>query len=43
MIVVHDYNAWPGARIAVDRFRNRETPVAVPMPDKAGSIVLIKK
>lgn len=43
MIVVHDYNAWPGARIAVDRFRSREPAVAVPMPDKAGSIVLIKK
>jgi O-methyltransferase len=42
MIVVHDYNAWPGARIAVDRFRQREKVVAVPMPDKCGSIILIK-
>lgn len=42
MIVVHDYNAWPGARLAVDTFRQREKIVAVPMPDKAGSIVLLK-
>jgi O-methyltransferase len=42
MIVVHDYNAWPGARIAVDRFRQSQTVVAVPMPDKCGSVVLVK-
>jgi O-methyltransferase len=42
MIVVHDYNAWPGARIAVDRFRQCEKVAAVPMPDKSGSIVLVK-
>ncbi len=42
MVVVHDYNAWPGARIAVDSFRQRQTITAVPMPDKAGSIVLVK-
>ena len=42
IIVVHDYNAWPGARIAVDQFRRREQFVAVPMPDKSGSIVLVK-
>ena len=42
MIVVHDYNGWPGARIAVDRFRQQEKVVAVPMPDKSGSIVLVK-
>jgi O-methyltransferase len=42
IIVVHDYNAWPGARAAVDAFRRRTTVVAVPMPDKSGSIVLRK-
>lgn len=41
-IVIHDYNAWPGARLAVDRFREVHGPVAVPMPDKSGSIVLAK-
>ena len=43
MIVVHDYNAWPGARIAVDHFRQCQDAAAVPMPDKAGSIVLVKR
>ncbi len=42
MIVVHDYNGWPGARTAVDRFRQQEYVVAIPMPDKSGSIVLAK-
>lgn len=42
MIVVHDYNAWPGARAAVDEFRQRTPVVAIPMPDKSGSIVLRK-
>jgi len=41
-VVVHDYNAWPGARIAVDEFRVRQAVAAVPMPDKSGSIVLAK-
>jgi O-methyltransferase len=43
IIVVHDYNGWPGARIAVDHFRSTHAVVAVPMPDKSGSIVLIKQ
>jgi len=43
IVVVHDYNAWPGARIAVDRFRQCHRLVAVPMPDKCGSIVLMKE
>lgn len=42
MIVVHDYNAWPGARTAVDAFRQRTRVVAIPMPDKSGSVVLRK-
>ncbi len=41
-LVVHDYNAWPGVRIAVDDFRRRQAVAAVPMPDKSGSIVLAK-
>jgi O-methyltransferase len=42
VIVVHDYNAWPGARRAVDEFfaSKREVPVA--MPDKSGSAVIVK-
>lgn len=41
-VVVHDYNAWPGARLAVDKFRAAQSVHAVPMPDKSGSIVLAK-
>ena len=41
-IVVHDYNSWPGARLAVDRFLVDHRAAAIPMPDKSGSIVLHK-
>jgi len=41
-IVAHDYNAWPGVRLAVDRFRASEPVTAVPLADKSGSIVLAK-
>jgi len=41
-IVVHDYNAWPGPHLAVDRFLAGNRAVAIPMPDKSGSIVLGK-
>jgi O-methyltransferase len=41
-LVVHDYNAWPGVRIAVDDLRRNHAVAAVPMPDKSGSIVLAK-
>ena len=39
-IVVHDYNAWPGARKATDDFLAGRPEVAVPMPDKSGSAVI---
>ncbi len=42
IIVVHDYNAWPGARVAVDDFLKRRQVIGIPMPDKAGSYVLRK-
>lgn len=41
-VVVHDYNAWPGARLAVDRFLDGHRVASVPMPDKSGSVVLVK-
>ncbi len=42
-ILVHDYNAWPGARIAVDRFLASSPGwVAVPLADKSGSILLTR-
>ena len=42
-ILVHDYNAWPGARLAVDRFVAASPGwVAVPLADKSGSILLAR-
>ncbi len=41
-IVVHDYNAWPGSRAAVDEFFASRPEVPVPMPDKSGSVVITK-
>lgn len=42
MILIHDYNAWPGARKAVDDYFAGVTAVLVPMPDKSGSILAVK-
>ncbi len=42
-IVVHDYNAWLGARKAVDAFFADKAEVPVPMPDKSGSAVVFKQ
>jgi O-methyltransferase len=42
MIVCHDYNAWPGVRKAVDEFFHGKQEVAIPMPDKSGSALIIK-
>ncbi len=41
-LVAHDYNAWLGARTAVDRFCAEHGLVPLPMPDKSGSAVLLK-
>ncbi len=41
-IVVHDYNAWPGARQATDEFFLDKPETPVPMPDKSGSAVIVK-
>lgn len=41
-IAVHDYNAWPGARMATDEFMARGLAKGfVPMPDKSGTGVLL--
>jgi O-methyltransferase len=42
IIVTHDYNAWLGARKAVDQFCAARRMVPVPMPDKSGSAVIVK-
>ncbi len=42
IIIVHDYNAWPGVRKAVDEFLIDKKEIAIPMPDKSGSAIIVK-
>jgi O-methyltransferase len=42
MILVHDYNAWPGARKAVEEFFVDKNEIPIPMPDKSGSALIVK-
>ena len=41
-LVVHDYNAWPGPRRAVDEFFAGKPETPIPMPDKNGSVVITR-
>lgn len=41
IILVHDYNAWPGARKAVDEFLSHRREVPIAMPDKSGSALIV--
>jgi len=43
LLVVHDYNAWIGARKAVDEFFLDKAEMPVPMPDKSGSALIIRQ
>lgn len=43
MLVVHDYNAWIGARKAVDGFFKDKPEMPVPMPDKSGSALIVRQ
>ena len=43
LMVVHDYNAWPGARKAVDDFFSDKNELPIPMPDKSGSVLIVKQ
>jgi O-methyltransferase len=40
-ILIHDYNAWPGARKAVDEFSEERTLIPIPLPDKSGSCLIL--
>lgn len=42
IILVHDFNAWKGARKAVDRFCEENKLFPIPMPDKSGSVIIRK-
>ena len=41
-ILVHDYNSWPGARKAVQKFFKGKPETPIPMPDKSGSALVLK-
>jgi ADP-heptose:LPS heptosyltransferase len=43
IIVVHDFNAWFGARQAVDDFFRDKPEIPIAMPDKSGSAVIVKQ
>ena len=43
IIIIHDYNAWIGARTAVDEFFLNKIEKPIPMPDKSGSAIIIKQ
>lgn len=40
LILIHDYNAWIGARKAVDEFFKSKKEKPIPMPDKSGSALI---
>ncbi|MEZ5287747.1 MAG: TylF/MycF/NovP-related O-methyltransferase [Vicinamibacterales bacterium] len=42
-LVIHDYNAWAGARQAVETFMDGRPEVIVPMPDKSGSALIVRQ
>jgi O-methyltransferase len=42
IIVVHDYNAWPGARLAVDEYMADKPELVISMPDKSGSAIITR-
>ncbi len=42
-ILIHDYNAWIGARKAVDEFFKSKKEIPIPMPDKSGSALIQKQ
>lgn len=42
ILVIHDFNAWPGVRKAVLEYSESQSLVPIPMPDKSGSCIIIK-
>jgi O-methyltransferase len=43
IILIHDFNAWPGVRKAVVEFLSNKKEIAIPMPDKSGSAIIVKQ
>jgi O-methyltransferase len=42
ILLIHDYNAWLGARKATDEFFKNKKEKPIPMPDKSGSAIVLK-
>ena len=42
-LLVHDFNAWPGARLAAEEFFADKPETPVPMPDKSGTLLVAKR
>jgi len=42
-MLAHDYNSWPGARKAVQEFFSDKPEIPIPMPDKSGSALILKR
>ena len=42
ILIIHDFNAWPGVRKAVLEYSESQSLVPIPMPDKSGSCIIIK-
>lgn len=43
ILLVHDYNSWAGARKAVEDFLRDKPEMAILMPDKSGSALIVKQ
>jgi O-methyltransferase len=43
IILIHDYNSWLGTYQAVNKFFEGCSEVPIPMPDKNGSVVVVKQ
>jgi O-methyltransferase len=41
-ILAHDFNSWPGSRKAAREFLSDKPEVPIPMPDKSGSVLIVK-
>lgn len=42
IILMHDFNAWHGARAAVEEFFRDKPETIIPMPDKSGSALIVR-
>jgi len=42
-IVLHDYNSNPSVRKSTDEFIRDKTEILIPMPDKSGSVLIVKQ